>query len=137
MRPATAISFRVGFAILAFLISPGLPFAILFAFTGDPKVIAIAVQFSYLPALLLGVPLYFLFLYRGWGRWWHYMAGGFGIGAAEALFVHFTTITLNLWAIPAWAFGGSVCAVVLWVIAVAIPNLLLNADARRSAQAHL
>jgi hypothetical protein len=136
MRPTTAISWRIGFAALAFLISPGLPFGILFAFTGDGKVIAIAIQFSYMPALLLGIPLFLLFLYRGWGRWWHFLLGGIGIGAVEALFVHFMIITLDLWAIPVWAVGGGVCAVLFWAIAVAIPNLLLNADARRSAQAH-
>ena len=130
MRLTIDTSWRIGFAVLAFLVSPGLPFAILFVFIGDSKVVAIATQFSYMPALLLGIPLFLLFLYRGWGRWWHYLAGGIGMGAIEALFVHFTTIALDLWAIPLWAVGGGICAVVFWGIAVAIPNRMLNADSR-------
>ena len=121
---------------MAFLVSPGLPFAVLFGFSGDLKVLGIAVQFSYFPALVLGIPLFLLLLYRGWGRWWHYVLGGVTIGALVAVFVNFTMIALDVWATPVWAIGGGLCAAVFWGIAVAIPNLLLNADARRSAQAH-
>lgn len=136
MRPSVVLSIRFGFWVLGFVAAPGLPFAIHLAFSGDPKIIAIALQFAYVPALLLGIPLFFLLVYRGWVRWWHYAVGGFTIGLLEAMFVHFTIIALEIWAIPAWAFGGGVCAVILWAIAIAVPNLLLNQDALHAASRH-
>jgi hypothetical protein len=84
-------------------------------------VVTIALPYSYLSALLVGVPVFLLMRRRGLFRWWHYVLGGLLIGLVPAIVMlslvrEFRDLDDVATIAGVGCFLGAITAWVFWVL---------------------
>jgi len=120
---------RIAFALIALLVVPGVPMAIAWIGGGGNELLAFLSGLAYPPAFVLGIPLYALLSWMQWRRWWQYFLGGLIIGIVDVGFWMTLMPSLEMRVFLIVGLAGGLLAILFWVIAVALPNSLLNTDA--------
>lgn len=114
---------KITAAVTGVLVAPLVPATVValgMPITGDSwdivnRVVMIPFFYGYsvAAAMLLGVPIFLLFLRFGLLRWWSTIAAGIAIGAAVA-FIVFSHLTVS--GLIIMALHGGVSAFVFWLI---------------------
>lgn len=121
--------------IAGFILAPGLFPLLSLAFGSVWSGVEFALVISYLSTVLFGVPLFFLFKWRRWYKWWQVTAAGAACALPfSALLINFSnpqihhlTNSLQLIAV------GAIAGLLFWTIALARNSALIVPSTRTHA----
>lgn len=106
--------------MIAFFVTAGIYPFITFVTGGYNRagttLIAASITFSI--TVLMGVPLFIYFRYKGWLGWWRMALGGFGIGIFCSLIALPAGFDVFLFTCGVFGFVGILHALMFWVIGV-------------------